>query len=275
MKQGQTRILTALVGIPFVLGLVWLGGWYFFGLITLIALGAQFELVRMLQSSKWQVSLLWTLILGGTVVLRPVLPMWEGWMLFVTLLFAVFQLRSGPDRIQERMASSILCAIYPVLMISFLIDIQEAAHFALGEGGAFWLMLLLLGLIWATDTGAYYTGKSIGKRKLAPSISPNKTWEGTIGGLVLAFIVGSVFKTTLLPELSWIDVTVLAFLGGAWGQMGDLLESAFKRSVGVKDSGSVLPGHGGLLDRFDSLIFTAPAYYLYLFYVTDLIGRSF
>ena len=134
------------------------------------------------------------------------------------------------------------------------------------------MILLLLCLIWATDTGAYYTGKTFGKHKFAPSISPNKTWEGTLGGLALACVVAAAFKETLLPDLTWLDAGILALLGGGWGQMGDLFESAFKRSCGVKDSGTLLPGHGGVLDRFDSLIFTAPAYYLYLSQATSLLG---
>jgi len=127
-------------------------------------------------------------------------------------------------------------------------------------------------LIWVTDTGAYYTGKSIGKHKFAPSISPNKTWEGTIGGLVAAILAAVAFKLFILAFLTWTDVFALALLGGFWGQLGDLLESAVKRSADVKDSGSLLPGHGGVMDRFDSLIFTAPMYYLYLVHISGLIG---
>ncbi len=273
MKQGNARILTALVGLPFVLALVWLGGWYFFGFIAAVALVAQYELVRMLVGAGWKVGVVWTIVLGAAILLRSVLPYWEGWILFTVLSFCVFQLRYGPEHLPQRLASSILCAVYPVLLLSFLVDIQWAADASFGQKGAFGLMLMLFGLIWATDTGAYYTGKSIGKTKFAPSISPNKTWEGTVGGLILAIVVATLFKTAFIPELTWLDVFSLALLGGAWGQMGDLLESAFKRSLGVKDSGSILPGHGGMLDRFDSIIFTAPAYYVYLFYVSDLLGR--
>ena len=91
--------------------------------------------------------------------------------------------------------------------------------------------------------------------------------------MVLAIATATLFKTQWIPELSWIDVVVFAFLAGVWGQIGDLLESAFKRAAGVKDSASILPGHGGILDRFDSIIFTAPAYYLYLSELTSLLAR--
>lgn len=272
MTQGIKRILTAAVGIPLVLSLVWIGGWYFFAFVALVAIGAQVELLEMLQKSGWDVRKLWAVLIGACLFLRFVIPDWEFVALLVVLLFFVFQLRSGPEKIQEQISAGVFSSIYPVFFISFLIDIHWGTAESMGSQSAFWLILMLLCLIWATDTGAYYTGKSIGKHKFAPSISPNKTWEGTFGGLVLAFVVASGFKVFLLPELTWIDATVLALLGGAWGQLGDLFESAFKRSCGVKDSGTLLPGHGGVLDRFDSLIFTAPAYYLYLNQATGILG---
>jgi phosphatidate cytidylyltransferase len=126
--------------------------------------------------------------------------------------------------------------------------------------------------IWAADTLAYVAGRALGKHKLAPSISPKKTWEGFIGGIVGAVLVGVALKYTWLGYLAWPHVIVLALIGGIVGPLGDLAESGFKRSVGVKDSGNVLPGHGGLLDRFDALILTAPLYYLYLAYATDVFG---
>ena len=272
MTQGTKRIVTAAIGIPFVLALVWLGGWYFFAFVLLVALGAQYELLGMLRTKGWDAPMTWSLLIGATIFLRFWVPGWEMVGLGVVLLFSVFQMRGGPDRIQERVSAGLLTAIYPVFFFSFLIDIHWGAAENLGPEAAFWLILMLLCLIWATDTGAYYTGKSIGKHKFAPSISPNKTWEGTVGGLVLALLVAAGFKCFLLPDLSWLDAGVLALLGGAWGQLGDLFESAFKRSCGVKDSGTLLPGHGGVLDRFDSLVFTAPAYYLYLCNATSLIG---
>lgn len=272
MTQGLERIATAAVGIPIVLGLLWLGGWYFFGFVVVIALVAQYEMIRLLQHAKWPVDTMWTLVLGVVILIRPLVSHWEAIGTATLLLFAFSRLKTGPDRISERISGTLLASFYPVWLLSFLIDIQWKAFENLGQSGAFWLILMLFGLIWATDSGAYYSGKTFGRKKFAPSISPNKTWEGTIGGLVVAMVVATIFKYTVLTDLSWMDAGVLVLLGGVWGQLGDLLESAFKRNVGVKDSGNILPGHGGMLDRFDSLIFTAPAYYLYLCYATDLLS---
>ena len=127
-----------------------------------------------------------------------------------------------------------------------------------------WLIFFLILVTWAGDTGAYYAGISIGKRKLAPIISPNKTVEGLLGGLGLSVIAALAGKLWFVPAFSLVDCIALGLLLAVAGVMGDLVESALKRSAGVKDSGSVIPGHGGMLDRLDSMLFTAPAFYYYV-----------
>ncbi|WP_156126210.1 phosphatidate cytidylyltransferase [Hymenobacter sp. DG25B] len=118
-------------------------------------------------------------------------------------------------------------------------------------------ILALLLLVWAADTGAYAAGKNFGKHKLAPSISPGKTWEGWIGGTLLTLVVGWALGY-LLPEIPLTQRLVVAAVVAVFGVLGDLAESMLKRSVGVKDSGRILPGHGGLLDRFDAFLFILP-----------------
>jgi phosphatidate cytidylyltransferase len=127
-----------------------------------------------------------------------------------------------------------------------------------------WLIFFLLLVTWASDTGAYYVGTLYGRHPLAPKISPKKTVEGLVGGLIGAIIVGYVARWWFLPELSALDCLILALLLTIAGLWGDLTESAMKRSVGMKDSGGILPGHGGMLDRLDSLLFAAPAFYYYV-----------
>jgi phosphatidate cytidylyltransferase len=127
-----------------------------------------------------------------------------------------------------------------------------------------WLILFLLLVTWASDTGAYYIGTVYGQHRLAPMISPKKTVEGLVGGLFSAIIIAYAAHWWFLPELSGLDCLVLAILLTITGLWGDLAESAMKRSVSIKDSGGILPGHGGMLDRLDSLLFTAPAFYYYV-----------
>jgi len=124
-----------------------------------------------------------------------------------------------------------------------------------------WVLLTMV-LAWGSDTSAYFVGRKFGKTKLAPRISPKKTLEGSAGGLA-ASVVGAVIMSFFLPALPPIDAIALGILAGAAGQAGDLLVSVLKRSSGVKDSGGILPGHGGILDRADALAFTAPATWAY------------
>lgn len=131
------------------------------------------------------------------------------------------------------------------------------------DGGVYLIFFVFL-VTWAGDTGAYYAGVSLGRHQLTPQISPNKTVEGLLGGLVLAVAAAWAGRAWFLPSFSALDCVATGVLLTAAGVMGDLTESAMKRSAGVKDSGMLIPGHGGMLDRLDSLLFTAPVFYYYV-----------
>lgn len=128
-----------------------------------------------------------------------------------------------------------------------------------------WVILYALLIVWITDSGAYLIGRKLGKHKLAPHVSPNKTWEGSIGGSLVSVIVVGLYLVFSPVKFAYslpimLLLTVVLSVGG---QIGDLIESAFKRHYGVKDSGKILPGHGGILDRFDSLLFVLPLMHLF------------
>jgi len=135
---------------------------------------------------------------------------------------------------------------------------------ALPEGGK--LVLFVLGFTWAVDILAYAVGKTMGKVKLSPALSPSKTKEGAVGGLAGGVIWTLLFHRMLIPGVALGDLLAISLLMGGIGQVGDLCESAFKRYAGVKDSGGLIPGHGGFLDKIDSLLFNAPVFYLFLVY---------
>ncbi len=126
------------------------------------------------------------------------------------------------------------------------------------------LLLAIFIFIWVNDTGAYLVGSRWGKRRLAPSISPKKSVEGSIGGLLLVLLSAVILRLLLFPELSWLRILLIATVVAVFGTIGDLFESSLKRQAGVKDSGKLIPGHGGILDRIDSLLLAVPAVYLLL-----------
>ena len=131
------------------------------------------------------------------------------------------------------------------------------------------LLLFALAITWAADTTAYFVGRAFGKHPLAPHISPKKTWEGSLGSMIGSLLVAYVFSFWILIPL--MHLLIMAVLGNIAGQMGDLLESAYKRSAGVKDSGGLLPGHGGVLDRIDALIVCIPVVWYYLVLVNPKV----
>lgn len=176
------------------------------------------------------------------------------------IVLAVFVL-SGFSRDQSVLDSAskqLLGIVYIPLPLSLLIYIRQM------EGGIHWIVWLLI-VIFANDTGAFYTGTFLGKRPLAPRISPKKTIEGSLGGILASLALGFVFCFVFFKDLSLCFLTLpLSFILAVSGQVGDLFESAMKRASGIKDSGRILPGHGGMLDRIDGLLPAIPILYAYL-----------
>ncbi|RMH41538.1 MAG: phosphatidate cytidylyltransferase [Deltaproteobacteria bacterium] len=167
--------------------------------------------------------------------------------------------------VARRLAFSVTGIAYGGLLTTFiaLLKRDAAAAYAGATSGHF--ILLILAVPWISDTSAYFAGRALGRHKLYPAVSPGKTVEGGIGGLAGACAAAAVVKAAALGNLlSWIDVAVLGLAGGALCQIGDLIESLLKRSLGVKDSGTIFAGHGGALDRIDAVIVFAPFVYLYL-----------
>jgi len=138
----------------------------------------------------------------------------------------------------------------------------------LGNSFNFHVPLAFLIMLWSNDTGAYLSGYFFGRTKLFERHSPKKTWEGFVGGVLIAALAGYILSN-FYHELSWDKWVIMAVLIGCFGTLGDLVESMFKRSINIKDSGGILPGHGGLLDRFDGLLLSAPIVYAYLYLITN------
>ena len=179
----------------------------------------------------------------------------------VMLVFILFMWRVDEKTFDvNSVAKVIFGMVYIPLLTSHFILLRKL------ESGVYWIILVLVIAI-IGDTVAMYVGKSIGKRKLIPLVSPGKTIEGTIGLIAGATIAGTLFGYFLMPKIAPVHFLILGFAGSIIGQLGDLCESAIKRNYGRKDASSILPGHGGLMDRMDSLIFVAPFVYYYRIFV--------
>lgn len=249
----KTRVITAVIGVPVLLALSYFGSWPLVLVMALLSGLGAYEVARMFAGKGWQVILPLTLAAAVVITLALAVVGWAAWpfyvaLLLVAILFAVLD-RSMGDKLFFGLQQA-LGAAY--------VGIGFGALAALRLGYHSWLLILLAFLnVWVTDTAAYFVGKRFGKRHLAPHISPNKTWEGAVGGTLCAMLVCSIYMY-LAFGMNYVAALGLAFVFTVLAQVGDLVESAFKRWAGVKDSGKILPGHGGILDRFDSIIFTAP-----------------
>ena len=258
----KARALTAIAGIPVLLFFVYLGDYWFALLVLAISLLGIREYFAMMKNIDWRpvemagylfIPLGLFAVYLGNLFLIVIL-----WMLFfasLNLLPIFF-----PGRINYLESAAVFWGIiYIGAPVGFLLATR-----LMPDG--FLLTIFLLLVIWAADVFAYLIGRKLGKRLLAPKISPKKTVEGAMGGLAGSILVGALFMifAPLPPHLGWLHGALLGLICGVTGMLGDLIESAMKRNAGVKDSGDLLPGHGGILDRFDSLFFTAPFFFIYL-----------
>lgn len=256
------RVYTVLVVVPLLYAAIrYLPPFLFTGLIVLTGLLTLWELYRLCIPPSPHFGAAGIGLIGCfALIINPHYPH----ILLPTLLAALCAVVSIPLLVKMPIRDSlkegpvILAGmIYIGLTLGFLVATRLLPQ---GE----WLIFFVLLTTWAGDTGAYYAGTLVGQHPLAPTISPKKTVEGLVGGLIGALVLAYAARWWFLPGLSAIDCAILAVVLTLTGLWGDLAESAIKRSVGAKDSGILLPGHGGLLDRLDSLLFTAPAFYYYV-----------
>jgi phosphatidate cytidylyltransferase len=270
MSQGTLRILTAVVGIPALLAAVYAGTYWFGIVVGLIALVSAYEMGKLLESMDAGPVMLSGHLLSALVVARPWFPYWDAAAVLVFSATVLVTPVLRGDRPAQRLAATSLMVGYPVWLLSFLILIREGYGFQVESDQAFWLTVMFFVMIWASDTFAYYTGRLIGRTPFFPSISPKKTWEGFWGGIVGTVLAGALIKQFQLPFLNWTDTAIIVLICGVIAPVGDLVESRLKRSAETKDSGAILPGHGGILDRFDAMIACAPLVWFYLAYLSGI-----
>jgi phosphatidate cytidylyltransferase len=264
----RKRWITGIVALPFLIYLIYTGGIAFASMIAVASLLAFWEYFRIVFDSpdtnlrKVVTAIGYLTALSMVAVAHrysvEMLIVVMGTNIIISSLVFLFFFKSHIQLI-ESIRIQLQGVIYIPLSLSILVLIRN------GNDGIAWIFFLLA-IIFAGDTSAFYFGTYFGRHKLSPSVSPGKTIEGSIGGFLANILIGSVFKLFLFPYLSWGICFFFFILIGAAGQVGDLFESALKRMSGVKDSGTILPGHGGILDRIDALLFATPVMYFFIIY---------
>lgn len=300
MSELAKRVAVAAVGIPFAIFILFVGGWPLAIVLAAIAgMGAN-EFARIARKGDVHPQPLLTIGAAASLVLiaaalpTPARAAPYFWLALTAIVIvgmtAVIWTRGTEGRPLASAAALVFGALLTGGTLTYAVFLREAlAHspyrFSNGDADVFltssWagfaLVAYPLAVTWINDTFAYFGGRSMGRHKMIPRVSPAKTWEGTISGLVGAIVTSVVYAHFVFSGWLGLDIGIpAAILGGmllsAGAVLGDLAESLLKREAGVKDSGTLLPGHGGVLDRFDALYFTIPLAYWFLFFVLGLGG---
>ena len=263
------RWITGLSALPFLIYLVYLGGAPFIllvGVACACSLWEYFRIVfnadrRMMYNAVtfWGYVISIGIIVGALVAGAASVIVLVSLNLILSGVISVFLYRANPA-VVEVIQKQAMGVVYIPLSLSFLVVIRH------GPEGMTWIFLLLA-IIFAGDISAFYVGSYMGRHKLSPAISPGKTVEGAIGGLAANLLAGVVGKFLFLPAVAWGPALIFFLVAGIAGQAGDLFESEMKRSSKIKDSGGLLPGHGGFLDRIDALLFASPVAYLFIVFI--------
>ena len=269
------RIASSAVIAPVVIYLIYRGGWWLavlFGFAAAISVLEYYEITM----KGWSPAAWAGIAVTGVF---PLLPMtgdhWSNAAFFLVVAFGMFAwtyhlvrgpLKEGPQHVSYLVTGMVYSAAAPTSLVALRL-------FGGDDNGGHWVMVVMY-LTFLNDTFAYFTGRAIGKHKLYPEVSPNKTWEGFFGGMAGATVGLFVFRWLGFHSLTVVDVLILSAAGGIMGPLGDFSESMLKRAYGVKDSGKIIPGHGGILDRIDAVIFNAPIVFLYAYFLRPLLVRG-
>jgi len=276
MSNLAQRIAFAVVAIPVTVGVIWWGGWPLAGVVAVLGvLGTRevYDLARhqnvdpldglgFLAAAAIPLATYWAK--GSSAESRWAEPtLFAGALWVMAVMTLAMRVRSPQQRPLAAVAVTIFGPLYASALPAFLIAIRHGANTGLRNTPAAALVILPLALVWICDTAAMAAGSAFGGPKLAPVLSPKKTWAGAIGGTIGAIAAALVLGLLVVNRLGWSltagELLGLGALVAVVGQVGDVAESLFKREAGVKDSSALIPGHGGVLDRLDSLYFVIPA----------------
>lgn len=269
MNNTKTRVLVSIVAIPVILGACYLGNIYFFLFALLIGLVSFYEFYLMAQNKNVQVNLPFGLLAVLILLVNQYYHFFDTYSFLIIFVFltTLIELFRNDGSAIYNIGSTLFGIFYIGMFSASLVSIREFYPNIgnLYEHGGY-LIISILATIWICDSAAYFGGLSMGKHKLFPRVSPKKSWEGAIFGFVFALLTMAAGHYIVLDFLSLGEAIIIGFIIGTVGQLGDLVESLIKRDAEVKDSSSLIPGHGGIFDRFDSLLFSAPIILMFLKY---------
>lgn len=269
MESLSTRVLTSVVMFALLSLIVWVGWWAMLPALIVVSVMCLWEYIRMLETNDIDVRRISLGVFGAAIIVAS-LPMWpqvpwvggswrEAILTIAVGAFLVLEVIRPGERPLERVVYSVFGLLYIPWLLGYFLMLRYTPD---GEHGLLYFALPLLATF-AADIGGFFAGHYFGKRKLAPEVSPGKTVEGAIGGLAFSFLTVLVMTGLARIWSPW-DAFLYSLLVASASQLGDLSESLIKRALKTKDSGTSLPGHGGFLDRIDSLLFAVPATYLFL-----------
>ena len=261
MSDGVLRVLVSIVAIPVILSASYFGGYYFLLFVLVISLIAFYEFSLLVRNKSMITNMFVGLLSIFFFVTNSYLKYFDAhnFLLIIIAAICLIELFRNKGSALLNLGATMLGILYIGLFSAALISIREfyiQPEEDYLHGG--YLIIFILASIWICDSAAYYIGMAFGKHKLFPRVSPKKSWEGAIAGFVFAVLAMAASKVIFLDFLSWNSTIGIGIIIGILGQIGDLIESLFKRDSGVKDSSGLIPGHGGIFDRFDSLIYSAP-----------------
>ncbi len=263
----KTRLLSGIVLVVLVIGVLYLGGYVTAGAMLLLSLGGVFELLRIYKLHKTPIGIVTyiaTIIYYGLLIFDKnqfVMPL----IIVLVLTILGIYVATYPKFTDKDAMAAVLSFMYVTVMLSYMYLIRDLAH-----GGA--LVVMVFVCSWVNDTCAYCVGVTMGKHKMTPKLSPKKSVEGLVGGIVGSAAFGALYgmffnKQVMTLENAPIIFAIIGAVGAVVAVIGDLAASAIKRNNDIKDYGKLIPGHGGIMDRFDSIIFTAPIIYYGFIYM--------
>ena len=259
------RVIVTLIFGPLIIWVFWVKGIALYIFLVAVTSFGQWELFRMIRGKIRFPHRLIGFVSGLLIVTDAFFGYSVhliGILITSLILYFIIEIISGKENKLGNISLSMFFTVYPALFVIFLFKIEHIDNMFSGTDKRFILLFILL-FVWMFDTTSYFIGRFFGKRPFFPSISPNKTAEGFWGGIIGVLILG-IIVSFIVGKSYMFHFLVIAVLTALAGQIGDLSESIIKRGLGIKDSSNIIPGHGGILDRFDSLIFAGPVVYFYL-----------